>query len=937
MRNALCAVVLACVASYGCGDDGGSSVICGAGTIEQNGECVVTGDVCDNGTVFDQTTGTCVPGDLCDTGTHLDETTGTCVPDVTCAPGEVPHNGICLSPEEIDADQADVTEASPDDNDPVYGGTPESLTLPGIGDSTIFTGQIGTPTDLDGDNQADQDWDFYQFDASAGDVVHVLIKSLGAASMGFLVLGPNNYVRFSPLFFVAEPRRDLVLPYTGTYFIAIAPQLRVAEIDTAIGAAPEGGDEYGYVATLERKPALTASDLVQGTPASGNFSDLTDNLYLIKASAGELVRSSLADPISVDVDPIFIVLDSSGTPTGEATAPELLHLAAANDDLHVLVDYVIMLGPDDAYSFGSELVTLNDLGSVAADGSLTAVPDPAVSVAPGDAAYFSVTVAAEQVVEIAVDMGSTAVSAPDVRVISAGDVVVARALDTSSGIRWYAPSGGTFVIEVLNDDDTDTGAVTLDVTSTSVVDLGSFDATTNTTATSTAMGLATKTNAYFKVTASEDLLLSIDVAQSSSVDLDGYLYTTMFDELTRDATSGTDPSMPFAVVSSGDVSLVRVFNFSSTTAATDVEVTVTASTAPTPEVEPNDTAATAQTLPDLNSVLGATSASSDKDYFTFTPTTTGLYKITATDLDGGTGLVVTLFNSAGDVLESDDVGSAPFTGAVLQASTDYVVLVEDDFGATNYVLSFEEITVATPLEMEPNDSSTATPVTITSAPETLTGSFGADGDADWFKVTLASGMDVAIEFVSVDLGGTALDVNTNATIEVYGSDGTTPITPTGATYSLPTGDSFIKVSGYDSNGGNTYAVFVNDNPPLVLSSVVNQVVNETNSPLTDILSVADTCTVSDLEIRVDITHQWRGDLVVDIQAPDGTTVRLHNETGGSANDLIGTYPTTLTPAEPLTPLIGKQAMGDWTMTVVDVFDDSFAGVWNSWGLSITCQ
>ncbi|MDR2870946.1 MAG: proprotein convertase P-domain-containing protein [Xanthomonadaceae bacterium] len=61
-------------------------------------------------------------------------------------------------------------------------------------------------------------------------------------------------------------------------------------------------------------------------------------------------------------------------------------------------------------------------------------------------------------------------------------------------------------------------------------------------------------------------------------------------------------------------------------------------------------------------------------------------------------------------------------------------------------------------------------------------------------------------------------------------------------------------------------------------------------------------------VSVNITHTWRGDLVVDLVAPNGTTTNLHNRTGGSAQDIVATYTLNLS---------GKPLNGTWKLRVTD--------------------
>lgn len=90
-------------------------------------------------------------------------------------------------------------------------------------------------------------------------------------------------------------------------------------------------------------------------------------------------------------------------------------------------------------------------------------------------------------------------------------------------------------------------------------------------------------------------------------------------------------------------------------------------------------------------------------------------------------------------------------------------------------------------------------------------------------------------------------------------------------------------------------------------------------------------------VAVDISHSWRGDLILDLTSPAGTTVRLKtdNVSGDNADDVVGTYPTSLVPAESLSAFAGENAQGTWTLRVEDVYPSDDDGVINSWGVAIT--
>ncbi len=91
--------------------------------------------------------------------------------------------------------------------------------------------------------------------------------------------------------------------------------------------------------------------------------------------------------------------------------------------------------------------------------------------------------------------------------------------------------------------------------------------------------------------------------------------------------------------------------------------------------------------------------------------------------------------------------------------------------------------------------------------------------------------------------------------------------------------------------------------------------------------------VDDVLVDVEIEHTWIGDLRLELRAPDGTTVRLHDQTGAGADDLVGQYDTSLTPAQSLAAFNGRASAGDWRLTVSDRVAD-VNGLFACWTLTL---
>ncbi|MDE0243502.1 MAG: proprotein convertase P-domain-containing protein [Candidatus Kaiserbacteria bacterium] len=101
---------------------------------------------------------------------------------------------------------------------------------------------------------------------------------------------------------------------------------------------------------------------------------------------------------------------------------------------------------------------------------------------------------------------------------------------------------------------------------------------------------------------------------------------------------------------------------------------------------------------------------------------------------------------------------------------------------------------------------------------------------------------------------------------------------------------------------------------------------DTQSTVSTITVPAGT-TINDMAVSVDITHTYVGDLVVDLVAPDGTVIVLHDKSGGEQDDLKTTY------ASQFASLRGGNASGQWQLRVGD-YGSSDTGTLNAWTLTI---
>ena len=97
------------------------------------------------------------------------------------------------------------------------------------------------------------------------------------------------------------------------------------------------------------------------------------------------------------------------------------------------------------------------------------------------------------------------------------------------------------------------------------------------------------------------------------------------------------------------------------------------------------------------------------------------------------------------------------------------------------------------------------------------------------------------------------------------------------------------------------------------------------------LNVADGGQLDRIQVEIDITHTYIGDLLVELVSPSNTRVLLHNRTGGSANNIIKTYTGVNTPN--LQVLRGEPINGLWKLCVSDRAGAD-QGKLNRWALKL---
>ncbi|MBL8150434.1 MAG: M4 family metallopeptidase [Blastocatellia bacterium] len=98
-----------------------------------------------------------------------------------------------------------------------------------------------------------------------------------------------------------------------------------------------------------------------------------------------------------------------------------------------------------------------------------------------------------------------------------------------------------------------------------------------------------------------------------------------------------------------------------------------------------------------------------------------------------------------------------------------------------------------------------------------------------------------------------------------------------------------------------------------------------NQTTTSTINVNDDLSITGVKVNLNISHTYRGDLVVKLRSPEGREVTLHNKTGGSADNLV----LQANPAD----FNGTSSKGSWQLIVQDTSAQD-QGTLNSWSLEV---
>ena len=73
------------------------------------------------------------------------------------------------------------------------------------------------------------------------------------------------------------------------------------------------------------------------------------------------------------------------------------------------------------------------------------------------------------------------------------------------------------------------------------------------------------------------------------------------------------------------------------------------------------------------------------------------------------------------------------------------------------------------------------------------------------------------------------------------------------------------------------------------SGPVKEPISDLLPPVMSLITISDPGLIGDVNVGVDITHTFSGDLTIALTSPNGTTVTLHNMSGGAADYMFTIY------------------------------------------------
>jgi subtilisin family serine protease len=222
---------------------------------------------------------------------------------------------------------------------------------------------------------------------------------------------------------------------------------------------------------------------------------------------------------------------------------------------------------------------------------------------------------------------------------------------------------------------------------------------------------------------------------------------------------------------------------------------------------------------------------------------------------------------------------------------------------------------ATPAQVTTAIVNNATPNVVTSpgtgSPNRLLYSlFGSSTPTYTISGTITTSAGAAISGVTVSTGSVSATTNSSGAYTLSGlSNGTYTLTPSLSGYTFSPTSRSVTVNSANVTGQNFTGTASSGGGVQTYSNGTDYAINDNSTVSSPITVSGRTGNGSaTTPVAVNIIHTYRGDLVVDLVAPDGSVYNLLNRSGGSADNVNQTFNVNLS---------GEALNGTWNLRVRD--------------------
>jgi subtilisin-like proprotein convertase family protein len=195
---------------------------------------------------------------------------------------------------------------------------------------------------------------------------------------------------------------------------------------------------------------------------------------------------------------------------------------------------------------------------------------------------------------------------------------------------------------------------------------------------------------------------------------------------------------------------------------------------------------------------------------------------------------------------------------------------------------------------------------------------------------------VAVTATATDADGTVASVTFDLPDGTHVTDTTAPFSTTWSSTTVVDGGGYVIRATATDNLGATSTTTVTVTVTNGGGGCINQTFSFTGPPIaipdnnatgiTSSIPVTGNGTVASLSLSLNITHTFRGDLVVTLISPGGTQFIVSNRAGGAADNIIIAN-------QAVTTFTGQTAAGSWRLVVTDLAGAD-VGTLNSWSIAI---